>query len=161
MENHEKEIIATIHKEAEEGRKTFLQNNTRALEKAGSISDLEEVFRGCKCPAVHRSSFSVDNIPLTRKQYDDAKKLIRETCEKENVENNKTYNQFRNKAKEKFKDILWNNSFSYKGKNKKEVFNVIFNRAWDEAHAQGLTDVSYEFDDLDDFVSDILQAANG
>ena len=161
MENHEKEIIETIHKEAEEGRKTFLQNNTRALEKVGSISDLEELFRECKCPAVHRSSFSVDNIPLTRKQYDDAKKLIRETCEKENVENNKTYNQFRNKANEKFKDILWNNIFSYKGKNKKEVFNIIFNRAWEEAHGQGLKAVSNEFDDLDDFVSDIFQAANG
>ena len=160
MENHEKEIIETIHKEAEEGRKTFLQNNTRALEKVGSISDLEELFRECKCPAVHRSSFSVDNIPLTRKQYDDAKKLIRETCEKENVENNKTYNQFRNKANEKFKDILWNNIFSYKGKNKKEVFNIIFNRAWEEAHGQGLKAVSNEFDDLDDFVSDIFQAAN-
>lgn len=161
MENYEKEIMATIHKEAEEARKTFLQNTTRALERAGSISDLKKLLSGYKCPAVHRSSFSVDNIPLTRKQYDDAKKLIRETCGKESVESNKLYNQFHSKVKEKFKDILWDNSFSYKGKNKKGVFNVIFNQAWDEAHGEGLKAVIDEFEDLDDFVNDIFQAANG
>ena len=161
MENYEKALIEHINAVAKKRRDDFEECTAKALEKPVTISELENIWRSFSCPAVHRSEFSVDDIPLTRAQYENAKKILRDTCDKANVESNKAYNQFHNKAKEKFKDILRNDSFSYKGKNKKEVFNVIFNRAWEEAHGEGLKAVSNEFDDLDDFVSDIFQAANG
>ena len=161
MENYEKALIGHINAVAKKRRDDFEECTAKALEKSVSISELENILRSFSCPTVRRSEFSVDDIPLTSVQYENAKNIIRDACGKANVESNKAYNQFHSKVNEKFKDILWNYSFSYKGKNKKEVFNLIFNRAWDEGHAQGLTDVSNEFDDLDDFVNDILQAANG
>ncbi|MGN8833273.1 hypothetical protein ACTNDZ_12115 [Selenomonas montiformis] len=161
MENYEKNLIGHINAVAKKRRDDFEECTAKALENPVTISELENIWGSFSCPAVHRSEFSVDDIPLTRAQYENAKKILRDTCDKANVESNKAYNRFHNKAKEKFKDILRNDSFSYKGKNKKEVFNVIFNRAWEEAHGEGLKAVSNKFDDLDDFVNDIFQAANG
>ena len=160
MENYEKNLIEHINEVAKKRRNDFEECTAKALEKPVTIPELKNILMSFSCPVVHRSEFSVDDIPLTRAQYENAKKILCDTCNKANVESNKAYNLFHGKVQEKFKEILWKNSFSYKGKNKKEVFNVIFNRAWDEAHGEGLKAVSNEFEDLDDFVNEVFEAAS-
>lgn len=163
MENYEKEIVENINEVAKKRRKDFVKLADQLLSTAKGISDIAEIsnrFHDIR-PMVWRSEFAVEEIPLTRSQYEAAKRLVKETCNKENVESNRLYENYKNKLKEKFKDILRSNSFSYHGKNKKEVFNIIFARAWNTAHGEGYHAIKEEFDDLDDFVSDITKAMNG
>lgn len=163
MESYTKKIVDEIHEVAEGRREDFVKLADQLFLTIKGISDIQNVSNRLPniCPTISLSEFSADDIPLTRSQYEDAKKLIRETCNKENAESNKLYESYKNKLKEKFKGILRSNSFSYRGKNKKDVFNIIFNRAWATAHSEGYHAIKEEFEELDDFVNDITKAMNG
>ena len=57
---------------------------------------------------------------------------------------------------EQFKNILRNEFFTYKGKNSDKVFEELYHVAFERGHAYGYYEVKIEFENLNKFLSYIL-----
>lgn len=93
----------------------------------------------------------IDDIPLKRSEYDEASEILRDLIKKYNEKARYSYHEAQNVLKKKFKEILFKESFTYKGKNSKTIFDAIFYKAYERGHSDGYTEVKAEFEELNDF----------
>ena len=84
----------------------------------------------------------VDDIPLKKKDYDVAVEYLSTLIKQYNSKANDAYRKASNQTESAFKDVLRRDSFTYNGPN---------------GHAAGYYEIKSEFDDLDDFVDDIIK----
>ena len=163
MKDYKTEIVDVITRVASDRRMVFKVNTEAMINHAVTARDIKNCAQKMSTPLVSKNEdrFNIDDMPLTRKQYEDAKKLIDTTVGEENRKAYAMRAAYNDKLQEKFKEILKKISFSYHGKNEQLVFDTIFKRAWNEASDEGYLAVKAEFDDLDDFVEEIANAING
>ena len=162
MKDYKTEIVDVITRVASDRRMVFKVNTEAMINHAVTVEDIKNCAQKMSTPLVSKNEdqFNIDNIPLTRKQYEDAKKLVDTTVSEENRKAYAMRATYNDKLQEKFKEIIKNISFSYHGKNEQLVFDAIFKRAWNEARDEGYMAVKAEFEDLDDFVEEITNAIN-
>ena len=163
MKDYKTEIVDVITRVASDRRMVFKVNTEAMINHAVTVRDIKNCAQKMSTPLVSKNEdrFNIDDMPLTRKQYEDARKLIDTTVAEENRKAYAMRAAYNDKLQEKFKEILKKISFSYHGKNEQLVFDAIFKRAWNEASDEGYLAVKAEFDDLDDFVEEIANAING
>ena len=138
----------------------YVNANTRKIKTFTSAYQFEEFFRTVKMTpyddiaAVKKDIMDdIDNTRLTTKERDalldnlkkDEKKVRSIVCD----DYRKAINQFT----KMFKDFLINTM----PENLKSKADIIYDRAYDQGHANGFTSIASEFDDLCDFASDIIK----
>lgn len=99
----------------------------------------------------------VDDIPLKKKDYDEAVEYLSTLIKQYNSKANDAYRKASNQTERAFKDVLRRDSFTYNGPNADKVFDIIYSKAYENGHASGYYEIKSEFDDLDDFVDDIIK----
>lgn len=60
-----------------------------------------------------------------------------------------------------FQQYMFNNLFQYEGNNRKEVFDKLYSYAYQKGHSSGYLEVAIEFEEINDFVLDVLKRING
>ena len=60
-----------------------------------------------------------------------------------------------------FQQYLFNNLFQYEGKNREKVFERLYSHAYQIGHSSGYLEVATEFEEINDFVLDVLKCING
>ena len=161
MGNYQEKIVNNIKKVANDRHTEFKATAEAAIKKCKYIEDIKDCAQKMSTPLVSKNEFNIDDIPLTREQYKNAKELVDKTVAEENKKAYAMRAVYNDKLQEKFKEILKNISFTYHGKNEQLIFDIIFKRAWNEARDEGYIAVKAEFEDLDDFVEEIANAING
>jgi hypothetical protein len=138
----------------------YVNANIGKIKTFTSAYQFEEFFRTVKMTpydditAVKKDIMDdIDNTRLTTKERDalldnlkkDEKKVRSIVCD--------DYRKAMNQFTKMFKDFLIDGM----PENLKSKADIIYDRAYDQGHANGFTSIASEFDDLCDFASDIIK----
>ena len=131
----------------------------RALNDSMTVNDLAQL--SIKLPYqkidVKQIIKQIDEIHLTRSEYDEYVEYAKDAVKKANHKLSSEYDDAQYKITEVFKKILKSN-FTYNGKNKDKVFDILYDRAYETGHANGYTEIQIEFNALDELLNDITKA---
>ena len=137
----------------------YVKSIENTLQDLGSGYDFENFYRQIHMAPMDELKKTkeevlkeIDNIPLTaadrKKQKEQAEKEFKEVKSLMLDDYNLAVKIF----EKNFKQYL----FKYLSPEVKNVAEIIYNRAYDEGHANGYTEIEIHFNDLVDFVTEIL-----
>lgn len=126
-----------------------------------SIHDIDELSLKLPYNRIDKKEIikQIDNIPLTKANYDAYVEYATNAVKEANFKLNGQYDAMQRRLEDKFKEAL-KRTFLYEGKNKDEVFDVIYGKAYADGHSNGYLSVRDKFDEFDEFLHDALKAIN-
>ena len=141
----------------------FASNYVKSLEptlqKVGTAYEFESFYRQIHMASVDELKKvkaevlkEIDDTPLTAKEREEQKKRV----EKEFKEVKSIMFDDYHLAIKIFEKNFKQSLFRYLSPEIKNVAEIIYSRAYDEGHANGYTEIEIHFNDLVDFVTEIL-----
>jgi len=138
----------------------YVHVNTEKIKTFTSVQQFEDFFR-----TINKTSYDdiikvkkdimndIDNKRMTTRERDASLDNLKKDEKKVRTIVNDDYRKAVNLFTTMFKNFLKDTM----PENLKSKFDIIYNKAYDQGHADGFTSIASEFDDLCDFASDIIK----